>query len=366
MIRKLTMIGIHEIGYEIWKGEKIGLENMKLLVTGGAGFMGSDFIHYWIKKYPRDEVICLDKLTYAGNLENLESVEGVKNFHFVKGDIIDFELVDKLTKKIDTIVHFAAETHVDRSIMGPLSFVQTNILGTQVLLQAALKNKIKRFHQISTDEVFGALELNSKQKFNETSCFRPNSPYAASKAGSDCLTRAYGKTYNLPVTISHSSNNYGPYQFPEKFIPLAITNILEGKKVPVYGDGLYVRDWLFVRDHSQAIELILQKGKAGETYCLGGLTNDINNLTVIKMILKIMGVAEDMIKLVKDRPAHDRRYAIDWSKIKNELNWQPRYDFDAGLRKTIKWYKDNQAWWKRVKNGQYQEYYQKQYGRKQD
>lgn len=334
---------------------------MKILVTGGAGFIGSNFILYWLKKYPQDKIINLDKLTYAGNLENLRTVEKNANYQFVKGDITDKALVNKLMKQVDTVVHFAAESHVDRSILDPAPFIKTNIEGTYVLLEAALENKIKRFHHISTDEVFGALPLNSQEKFNEKSPYAPRSPYSASKAASDHLVRAYHITYQLPITISNCSNNFGPYQFPEKLIPLAITNLIEGKKVPIYGDGLYVRDWLYVEDHCRAIDLILHKGKIGETYFIGGLTDDISNLDVIKKIIKLMGKDESMIEFVKDRPGHDRRYAIDWSKIKNELGWQPQYDFDTALKMTIDWYIKNQDWWKRIKNGSYLQYYKLQY-----
>ena len=336
---------------------------MNLLVTGGAGFIGSNFILYWLKKYPQDKILNLDKLTYAGNLENLKTVENNLNYAFVKGDICNLSLIDSLIKKynIDTIVHFAAESHVDRSIMDPAPFIKTNVEGTYILLEAALKNKIKRFHHISTDEVFGALPLNSKEKFNEKTAYNPRSPYSASKAASDHLVRAYHITYNLPVTISNCSNNYGPYQFPEKLIPLAITNIIEGKKVPIYGDGLYVRDWLYVEDHCKALDLILHKGKVGETYFIGGLTEDIPNIKVVRKILKIMGKDESYIEYVKDRPGHDRRYAIDWSKINRELSWKPEVDFDTGLKLTVDWYLKNQDWWKKIKSGEYQKYYQKQY-----
>ena len=322
---------------------------MKLLVTGGAGFIGSNFILYWIKKYPDDKIINLDKLTYAGNLENLRSVEKNPNYEFVQGDICDPKLVNSLTEKVDTIVHFAAESHVDRSIFDPAPFIKTNIEGTYVLLESALKNKVKRFHHISTDEVFGALELNSTTKFNDLSPYNPHSPYSASKASSDHLIRAYFDTYQLPITISNCSNNFGPYQFPEKLIPLAITNIIEGGKVPIYGDGLYVRDWLYVEDHCKAIDLILNKGKIGETYLVGGLTEDVSNLEIIKKILKIMGKDESEIEYVKDRPGHDRRYAVDWSRINKELGWKPNYGFDEYLEQTISWYKNNQEWWRRIK-----------------
>ncbi|PIV09427.1 dTDP-glucose 4,6-dehydratase [Candidatus Roizmanbacteria bacterium CG02_land_8_20_14_3_00_36_15] len=336
---------------------------MKVLVTGGAGFIGSNFILYWLKNHPKDKIINLDKLTYAGNLDNLKSVENNPNYKFIKGDICDPKFVNFLiyNEQIEIIVHFAAESHVDRSILNPAPFIKTNIEGTYILLEAALKNKIKRFHHISTDEVFGALKLGSKTKFNLNTPYNPRSPYSASKAAADHLVHAYYITYNLPITISNCSNNFGPYQFPEKLIPLIITNILEGKKVPVYGDGLYVRDWLYVEDHCRAIDLILQKGKLGETYLVGGLTDDISNLEVVKKIIKIMGRSEKIVEFVKDRPGHDRRYAIDWTKIKAELGWQPEFDFDTYLKYTVDWYTRNLDWWKRVKTGEYQEYYKKQY-----
>lgn len=322
---------------------------MKLLVTGGAGFIGSNFILYWLKNHPENQIINLDKLTYAGNLENLKSAQGNSNYKFVKGDITDASLVNETMQGVDMVVHFAAESHVDRSISRPSDFVMTNVVGTGVLLNAALKNNVKRFHHISTDEVFGALELNDSSKFNERTNYNPRSPYSATKASSDHLVKAYFTTYGLPITITNSSNNFGPYQFPEKFIPLAITNIIEGKKAPVYGDGLYVRDWIHVDDHVKAIETVLQAGKAGETYCVGGLTQDINNLEVIKKLLKIMGKGEGSMEFVKDRPGHDRKYAIDWSKIKNELYWEPQHSFDEWLEKTVQWYKDNESWWKPLK-----------------
>ncbi len=334
---------------------------MKLLITGGAGFIGSNFIKYWLKNYPDDSILNFDKLTYAGNLETLKDIENNKNYTFIKGDICDRSTVDSVMKQADTVVHFAAETHVDRSISDAAPFIKTNIEGTYTLLESALANNIKRFHHISTDEVFGALELNTTDKFNDKTPYNPRSPYSASKASSDHLVRAYNVTYNLPVTISNCSNNFGPYMFPEKLIPLAITNILEGKKVPVYGDGLYVRDWLYVEDHCRAIDAILQQGKIGETYLVGGLTEDISNLDVIRKILSIMGQGEDMIEFVQDRPGHDRRYAIDWSKMKKEFGWEPQNNFDDALKLTIDWYKNNEAWWKSVKTGLYMEYYKKQY-----
>ncbi|OGK17877.1 dTDP-glucose 4,6-dehydratase [Candidatus Roizmanbacteria bacterium RIFCSPHIGHO2_01_FULL_39_8] len=335
---------------------------MKLLVTGGAGFIGSNFILYWLKKYPQDKIINLDKLTYAGNLENLVNSEKNPNYSFVQGDICNLQLVNQLTSNIDTIVHFAAESHVDRSILDPAPFIKTNIEGTYILLESALKNKVARFHHISTDEVFGALPLDSSDKFNEDTKYDPRSPYSASKASSDHLVRAYATTYNLPTTISNCSNNFGPYQFPEKLISLAISNILEGMKVPVYGDGLYVRDWLYVEDHCEALDLILHKGKVGETYFVGGLNEDIPNKEVIRRILKMMGKDESHLQFVKDRPGHDRKYAIDWSKMKRDLGWKPRHSFDEALEKTIDWYRKNQDWWKRIKSGEYKKYYKTQYG----
>jgi dTDP-glucose 4,6-dehydratase len=321
----------------------------KLLVTGGAGFIGSNFIRYWLKKYPEDSIINLDALTYAGSVTTLTDVQNHPGYRFVKGSINDRELVNSLMAEVDTVVHFAAETHVDRSILNPSLFLETNILGTQVLLEAALKQKVTRFHHISTDEVFGSLELNSSTKFNEHTAYDPRSPYSASKAGSDHLVRAYGETFGLPFTITNCSNNYGEYQFPEKLFPLAITSIIEGKKIPVYGDGLNVRDWLYVQDHCSAIDRVLTDGKTGETYVVGGLVGDISNLDVVKLLLKIMDKDESMIKFVKDRAGHDRRYAVDWTKLKNELGWQPSVTFEEGLSLTIKWYQEHQDWWQPLK-----------------
>lgn len=334
---------------------------MKLFVTGGAGFIGANFIIYWLKNYPEDQIVNFDKLTYAGNLENLISVSENKNYTFVKGDITNPDDVDNSLKDCDVIVHFAAESHVDRSIHEPAMFVKTNVQGTQVLLDAALRSNAKRFHHVSTDEVFGSLPLDSDNKFSERTAYDPRSPYAASKAGSDHLVRAYSATYGLPVTLSNCSNNFGPYQFPEKLIPLAITNLIEGKKVPVYGDGLYVRDWLYVEDHCRAIDRILKDGKIGETYCVGGHTDDINNISVVKKILALLEENEDKIEFVKDRPGHDRRYAIDWTKIKNELDWEPLHTFDEWLEKTVNWYKQNEDWWRHIKSGEYKSYYDRQY-----
>ncbi|PIZ66817.1 dTDP-glucose 4,6-dehydratase [Candidatus Roizmanbacteria bacterium CG_4_9_14_0_2_um_filter_39_13] len=323
---------------------------MKLLVTGGAGFIGSNFIHYWLEKHPDDHIVNFDKLTYAGNLSSLKDVENNSHYSFHKGDIVDKKAVDKVMPDIDIVVHFAAESHVDRSIQDASPFVMTNVVGTHVLLESALKYKIKRFHHISTDEVFGALQLDSTDKFTVNTCYNPHSPYSASKAGSDHLVRAYFDTYDLPITITNCSNNFGPYHFPEKLIPLAITNLLEGKKIPVYGDGKYVRDWLYVEDHCRAIDMILTNGKVGSTYLVGGQTEDISNLEVIKKILKIMDASEESIEYVTDRKGHDRRYAIDWSKTQEELGWKPEYDFDSALEKTIQWYKDNENWWRKLKS----------------
>jgi dTDP-glucose 4,6-dehydratase len=332
----------------------------RLLVTGGAGFIGSNFVHYWLKNHPEDEIVNFDKLTYAGNINNLDSLKDNPKHKFVKGDITNSEDVKRAIEGVDIVVNFAAESHVDRSIQDPAPFVLTNVVGTQVLLDIAKSAKVKRFHHVSTDEVYGALKLDSKEKFNEETKYKPNSPYAASKAASDHLVRAYFETYGMPITITNCSNNFGPYQYPEKLISLSVTNLLEGGKVPVYGDGLYVRDWLYVEDHCSAIDLVLQKGKEGETYCIG-VDNDIPNIKVIKLILEILGFSEEKIEHVTDRPGHDRRYAINATKIKKELGWQPKYQFEEALKLTIEWYKNNQNWWKSLKNKDYQEYYQRQY-----
>ncbi len=334
---------------------------MKILVTGGAGFIGSNFIKYWLKTHPEDQIVNLDKLTYAGNLENLKDIESNPNYKFIKGDICDRELVNEIVKDVDQIIHFAAESHVDRSILDSTPFIMTNVVGTQVLLDAAVKCGNKRFHHVSTDEVFGALDLEGTDKFTEDTPYNPHSPYSAAKAGSDHLVRAFGDTFGLPFTISNCSNNFGPYQFPEKFLPLMISNLVEGKKIPIYGDGKYVRDWLYVDDHCRAIDLILSKGKIGETYCIGGMTENVNNLELVKKVMAIMGKGEDMIEFVKDRAAHDRRYAVDWSKAQRELGYQPQASFDEYLAMTVKWYLDNNDWIKNVKSGEYEKYYQKQY-----
>jgi dTDP-glucose 4,6-dehydratase len=332
---------------------------MKLLVTGGLGFIGSNFIRYWLKKHPKDQILNLDKVTYAANFNSTLDIESNLNYGFVRGDICDPKLVDDIMKQgIDCIVHFAAESHVDRSIDDPSLFIRSNVLGTHVLLSAALKYKVKRFHHVSTDEVFGSIPLNSNKQFNEDSPYDPSSPYSASKAGSDHLVRSFFKTFNLPITISNCSNNYGPYQHPEKMIPRTVTNLLVGDKVKVYGKGLNFRDWLHVEDHCRAIELILLKGKLGETYCVGGLKKGTSNIQLVKLILKIMGKSEkDDMEFVADRPAHDN-YAVNWSKIKKELGWEPKYDLESGIDQTITWYTENQKWYKETKK-EAEEFYKK-------
>jgi dTDP-glucose 4,6-dehydratase len=319
-----------------------------LLVTGGAGFIGSNFIRYWIQEHPQDTVLNLDLLTYAGNLESLKDIAENSNYTFVQGDIRDKEIVHDLVKKSDTIVHFAAESHNDRAIQSPTIFVETNVDGTQNLLEAARKHNV-HFHHISTDEVFGHLELDAEEGFSESTPYAPRSPYSASKAASDHIVRAYYETFNLPITITNCSNNYGPYQYPEKFISRMITNLLDGENAKIYGDGKYVRDWLYVQDHCRAIDIVLQKGKVGETYLVGGMTKDVNNLEVARMITSYMGLGEDRIEFVKDRPGHDRRYAIDWSKINKDLVWEPEHNFEEWLHQTIDWYKDNEWWWRPLK-----------------
>lgn len=323
---------------------------MKILVTGGAGFIGSNFIQYWLAKHPEDEIINFDLLTYAGHLESLVSVKDNPHYSFVKGDITDPVAVDAVVSQVDGIIHFAAESHVDRSILDPLIFTRTNIIGTQILLEAAKKYGIKKFHHVSTDEVFGALPLDSDTKFDESTPYNPHSPYSASKAASDHIVRAYFDTFGVPVTITNCSNNFGPYQDPEKFMPRMITNLLSGEKVKVYGDGKYVRDWLHVIDHCHAIELVFLNAAPGSTYCAGGMTKDVNNLEVAQKVIKILGKNEDeCIEFVTDRPGHDRRYAVDWSKINKDLGWEPAHDFDTWLEKTVNWYRDNEAWWKPLK-----------------
>jgi dTDP-glucose 4,6-dehydratase len=337
---------------------------MKIIVTGGAGFIGGNYIHIMLKKHPEDEIICLDALTYAGNMETLEPVMKNPKFKFIKGDIADREFVYDLFEKErpDVIVNFAAESHVDRSIVNPELFLRTNIIGTSVLLDACRKYGIKRYHQVSTDEVYGDLPLDRTDLFfTETTPLHTSSPYSASKASADLLVLAYHRTYKLPVTISRCSNNYGPYHFPEKLIPLMIANALNNKPLPVYGKGENVRDWLYVADHCNAIDLIIRKGKVGEVYNIGG-HNERKNIDVVKTILKELDKPESLIHYVTDRPGHDRRYAIDPTKIHNELGWLPETKFEDGIKKTVQWYLDNRAWWEHIISGEYQNYYKKMYG----
>ena len=336
---------------------------MKIVVTGGAGFIGGNFIHYMVKKYPDYKIVCLDKLTYAGNMETLDSVMENENFKFVKGDITDREFVFKLfeDEKPDIIVNFAAESHVDRSITDPGIFLQTNIIGTGVLLDACKKFGIHRYHQVSTDEVYGDLSLDrSDLFFTEETPIHTSSPYSASKASADLLVQAYYRTFKVPATISRCSNNYGPYHFPEKLIPLMIANALNDKPLPVYGKGENVRDWLYVEDHCIAIDMIIHNGRVGEVYNIGG-HNERTNLEVVKTIIRELGKSEDLINYVTDRPGHDMRYAIDPTKIRTELGWEPTTLFDKGIQKTIEWYLDNKAWWENIISGDYQNYYEKMY-----
>jgi len=334
------------------------MKGLKILVTGGAGFIGSNFIHYILKKYPNDRIINLDKLTYCGNLENLKDVENNPRYKFIRGDICDSAAVNNLVarEKPEAIINFAAQTHVDRSILDPFEFVKTNVLGVHVLLEAARKYNIKKYVQISTDEVYGSVK---KGKSKETDNLDPSSPYSAAKTSADLLTLSYFKSFGLPVLITRSSNNYGFYQYPEKLIPLFITNLLENKKVPVYGAGKNVRDWLYVLDNCSGIDLVLRKGKIGEIYNIGG-DCEKENIEITKIILRALGKTEQSIEYVKDRPAHDLRYALDSSKIK-KLGWRPKYKFEKAIQETIKWYEENQDWWKRIKGGEYLEYYKRQY-----
>ena len=337
---------------------------MTVIVTGGAGFIGSNFVFYQLKNHPEDRVICLDKLTYAGNLSTLEPVMNHKNFRFVKVDIADREAVYNLfeEEKPDIVVNFAAESHVDRSIENPEIFLQTNILGTQVLMDACRKYGIKRYHQVSTDEVYGDLPLDGTDLFfTEETPIHTSSPYSASKASADLLVLAYYRTYKLPVTITRCSNNYGPYHFPEKLIPLVISRALTDEPIPVYGKGENVRDWLYVEDHCSAIDLVIRKGREGEVYNIGG-HNEKTNLEVVKSILSYLGKPESLINYVTDRPGHDMRYAIDPAKIHNELGWLPATKFEDGIKKTIDWYLDNKDWWQNIISGEYQNYFDTMYG----
>ena len=319
----------------------------RVLVTGGAGFIGSNFIRHVLSEHPDWEVINLDKVTYAGNPENLKDIESNPRYTFVKGDIADRKLVGELFEQhLNALVNFAAESHVDRSILDSSPFIETNIMGTQVLLEGAKQYGVELFVQVSTDEVYGS--LGARGKFSEQSPIVPNSPYSASKAAADLLCRAYYHTHALPIIITRSSNNYGPFQFPEKLIPLAITNILEDKTVPIYGDGMNVRDWIYVEDHCHAIDTVLQQGQPGEIYNIGG-NNEKTNLELIKRVLTIMGKSESLITFVPDRPGHDRRYALDTTKIKRKLGWQPKTTFEEGLEKTVRWYEANESWWHKLK-----------------
>ena len=337
---------------------------MTIIVTGGAGFIGSNFVFYMLKEHPEERIVCLDKLTYAGNLSTLAPVMDNPNFRFVKGDICDREAVKKLflEEKPDIVVNFAAESHVDRSIEDPGIFLKTNILGTQTLMDACRKYGIKRYHQVSTDEVYGDLSLDRPELFfTEETPIHTSSPYSASKAGADLLVLAYYRTFGLPATISRCSNNYGPYHFPEKLIPLMIANALNDKPLPVYGEGLNVRDWLYVEDHCKAIDLIIRNGKEGEVYNIGG-HNEMKNIDIVKLICKELGKPESLIKFVADRKGHDMRYAIDPTKVHNELGWLPETKFADGIKKTIDWYLNNREWWETIISGEYQNYYEKMYG----
>ena len=341
---------------------------MKIIVTGGAGFIGGNFIHHMVNKYPEYQIVNLDLLTYAGNLETLKPVENKPNYKFVKGDIADrkfvFDLFEK--EKPDIVVNFAAESHVDRSVVDPESFVRTNVMGTTTLLDACRTYGIKRYHQVSTDEVYGDLPLDRPDLFfTEETPLHTSSPYSSSKASADLFVLAYHRTYGLPVTISRCSNNYGPYHFPEKLIPLMIANALADKPLPVYGEGLNVRDWLYVEDHCKAIDLIIHKGRVGEVYNIGG-HNEMRNIDIVKLICKELGKPESLITHVTDRKGHDMRYAIDPTKIHNELGWLPETKFADGIKKTIKWYLENREWWETIISGEYQNYYEKMYGNREE
>lgn len=331
-----------------------------ILVTGGAGFIGSNFINYILNKRDDYFIVNLDKLTYAGNLENLKEVESKKNYTFIKGDIVNAELINFVFEKykIKYVINFAAESHVDRSISGSEIFFRTNVIGTNVLLEAAKRFNVERFLQISTDEVYGS--LGPTGLFSEKTPIAPNSPYSASKASSDMMTMAFNHTYGLPTVITRCSNNYGPLQFPEKLIPLMILNAIQNKKLPVYGNGMNIRDWIYVIDHNKAVELVFEKGKIGEVYNIGA-SNELPNIEIVKLILKNLNKSEELIQFVKDRPGHDKRYAIDSGKIQNELKWKPEFNFESAIVNTIEWYLKNKKWWERIISGEYQSYYNKQY-----
>jgi dTDP-glucose 4,6-dehydratase len=334
-----------------------------ILVTGGAGFIGSNFIRSILKERDDYQIINVDKLTYAGNLENLKEIENNKNYHFVKGDIANSELIDYLflKYKIKGVINFAAESHVDRSILGSEIFFRSNVIGTNVLLEASRRHEVEKFLQVSTDEVYGS--LGPEGLFTEKTPLSPNSPYSSSKASADLMALSFHHTYGLPVVITRCSNNYGPYQFPEKLIPLMIINAMNNKKLPVYGDGLNVRDWIFVLDHNKAIEMVYENGNTGEVYNIGA-SQEMANINIVKLILKNLGKPEDLIEYVKDRLGHDRRYAIDSSKIQNELGWKPRYKFEDAITKSIDWYLSNKSWWEKILNKEYLNYYELQYGKR--
>ena len=342
------------------------MKHLKIIVTGGAGFIGSNFVQYEVKNHPEDEIINLDLLTYAGNLESVKPVENAPNYRFVRGDIADREFIFRLfeEEKPDVIVNFAAESHVDRSITDPEIFVRTNVVGTTTLLDACRKYGIKRYHQVSTDEVYGDLPLDRPDLFfTEETPLHTSSPYSSAKASADLFVMAYHRTYGLPVTISRCSNNYGPYHFPEKLIPLVISRALNDEEIPVYGKGENVRDWLYVTDHCSAIDLVVRKGREGEVYNIGG-HNERTNLDVVKTILKALNKPESLIKYVTDRPGHDLRYAMDPTKIETELGWKPEYTFDTGIPVTIQWYLDNKEWWEHIVNGEYTKYFDNMYGKR--
>lgn len=343
----------------IGRGRTVNNNFMLILVTGGAGFIGSNFIRHILKKYRNYKIINLDKLTYAGNLDNLKDIKNNSRYKFVKGDICDAKLMNEIMKKVDLVINFAAETHVDRSIHQADDFIKTNFYGTYILLDAVKKNKVKRFLQISTDEVYGSIK---KGYFTEESQIKPNSPYSAAKASADLLVRSYWTTYKLPVLITRSSNNFGPYQYPEKVIPLFITNALEDRMLPLYGDGKNVRDWIYVEDNCQAIDVVLHKGRLGEVYNIGG-GNELSNIVLTKTILKQLNKKETLIQYVDDRLGHDRRYALSCHKIENELGWKPKYTFQEAVKLTVNWYVKNISWWKKIKDRQeqYKNFYKKQY-----
>lgn len=334
---------------------------MRILITGGCGFIGSNFIRYFNRKHPYYKILNVDKLTYAGNLENLKGLEKKGNYHFVRADISSASAMRRIFEKFkpEAIINFAAETHVDRSIMSPAPFIKTNVIGVGVLLNLSLKYNVKKFLQISTDEVYGSILHGS---FREDSPLDPSSPYAASKAGADALVISYYKTHGLPILITRSSNNYGPYQFPEKLIPLVILNAMNNKKVPVYGDGMNVRDWLYVEDNCEAIDLVFHHGKIGEIYNIGG-ENELTNLYVVKFILKLLNKPESLITFVKDRPGHDRRYSLSLSKIRRQIGWHPKISFETGIKRTIEWYRKNQKWLKNAQSGEYRNFYKQHYSK---